>query len=825
MPELKKNQRTSATFSQEQLYTRNFQSLSARDLLDARDQFHVHLVHKDNVLATAIGFYLIRDDDADAEDHRKTLDAARSRGKLDARTLTNSSTRPWSWPCVLVFVSEWQKMDELRNHPEEVVPPFLYMEDGRIIPVCVVLATASDLPARRVASSRLLADKLEGGAPIFVDAQGQRRMGSVACLVSDGTDYYALTNRHVAGEGGREVKAIFGGVPRVVGVTQPTAMLEELSFSDIYPSLPGRETVVHLDAGLIRLANVSDWAPSVGGKTVGQIADFSGDTASLDWIGCKLVAHGAASGELCGEVRALFYRYKSVGGREYVSEFLIGNRTGQDSGAGAKAAKNMPLMTVPGDSGTLWCVDPKATGGVLRPVALEWGGQRLGDDPKSKEYLQFALASSVAVVCRELGLDIINDFRKEHFEYWGAVGHFKIAQQACFQVQNTDLKNFLVANLDNISFTDNQKLLEATHLQASHFVPLSDVPDVVWKTNVNKVNRAVTRAQENWNHFADMDLPGKDGKTLLDMFAADESSLQWSAWCDFYQSAPLPTEGKGQLSHGSLPFRVWQIFSQLQQLAKQQDKIKFLCAAGIVAHYVGDACQPLHCSQHADGLNGSSTGVHSTYEDNMVELHADDIATGIDQIFQNQEFTPATITSGHDAALEVVKLMQRCHVALPPESICESYNNARPGTHTSPSKSKPVLEAMWKDCGQGTITCIADGIRTLASLWQAAVGEDASWLTDKLDGEQDLRPVYEATDFLPSLHLEHYTQAMIPGSDANGASAPAAAVASAGSGQARHAGSRPAAAQHPQSGSAHARHSTSVNGGGKKKLKKKMAHA
>lgn len=391
MPESKKQLRASRSFSQEQLYTRSFQSLSTRDLLEARDQFHVHLVHKDNVIATAIGRYLIRDNDADSSDHHKTLEAARNRGALEERTLTNSSTRPWSWPCVLVFVSQWQKLDELRNHPEEVVPPFLYMEDGRIIPVCVVLATTSDLPARSVDSSKLLADKLEGGAPIFVEAQGQQRMGSVGCLVSDGTDYYALTNRHVAGEGGREVKAIFGGLPRVVGTTQPTAMLEELTFSDVYPTLAGRETVVHLDAGLIRLLNVSDWSATVGGKTVGQIADFSGDTASLDWIGCKLVAHGAASGELCGEVRALFYRYKSVGGREYVSEFLIGSRTGNDKVAPGNGPEKRPLMTVPGDSGTLWCVDAEQTGGVMRPVALEWGGHRLGDDPTSKSYLQLPL--------------------------------------------------------------------------------------------------------------------------------------------------------------------------------------------------------------------------------------------------------------------------------------------------------------------------------------------------------------------------------------------------------------------------------------------------
>jgi hypothetical protein len=782
----------SQRFSEDQLYTRSFHSLGVRDLLDARDQFHLHLVHKRNVFATAIGFYLIRNEDPDAGDHTKTASAAKKRGSFGERTLENSTVRPWSWPCVLAFVSQWQNMSDLRKHPESVVPPFLYLEDGRIVPVCVVKANQSTLPARTVNSSKLLATSLEGGSPIFVEAQGQRRMGSVGCIVSDGIDYFGLTNRHVAGNTGRDVKAVFNGIPSIVGVTESSLQLGERPFDEIYQNFPGRNTVVHLDAGLVKITDVCKWRATVNGKGIQDMVEFSADTASLDWIGFHVVAHGAVSGDISGEIRALFYRYKSMGGREYVSEFLIGSRTNskrdeEKSGGKAKARLEesvppTPLMTMPGDSGTLWCLDPEDTGGALRPVALEWGGQRLGNDPSDVSYLQFCLASSVAVICRELGLDIISDFRAEHTQYWGAVGHFKIAQQACFQVQDSSLRQFLLNNLDNISFSDDKQLLEATHLQAANFVPLSDVPDVVWKTNVNRVKRSVTRAQENWNHFADMDLPGKDGDTLLDMFAKDESSLEWSAWMNFYKTAPGPSEGSGPLANGSIPFRVWQIFTQLQKFAAAKDAKSFLCAAGIIAHYVGDACQPLHCSQHADGLNGSKTGVHSTYEDNMVEKFSDDIASGIDQIFKNQEFIPAAINNGRDAALEVVRLMKRCHEALPPEKICESYNQARPGGHSSPTKVASVLDPMWDACGQGTITCIADGIRTLASIWQAAVGKSTTWLAEegKMDGTNDLMPIYEDLGFLPSLHLGNYTQNMIPGSDAPASSARQASTRPAG---------------------------------------------
>jgi hypothetical protein len=88
---------------------------------------------------------------------------------------------------------------------------------------------------------------------------------------------------------------------------------------------------------------------------------------------------------------------------------------------------------------------------------------------------------------------------------------------------------------------------------------------------------------------------------------------------------------------------------------------------------------------------------------------------------------------------------------------------------------------MWNDCGQGTIACIADGIRTLASIWQAAVGKDATWLANepKIVGETDLMPIYEDLAFLPSLHLGNYTQAMIPGSDAPASGRPRASASPA----------------------------------------------
>lgn len=158
---------------------------------------------------------------------------------------------------------------------------------------------------------------------------------------------------------------------------------------------------------------------------LGPLVEFNSGTASLDWIGTHVVAHGAHSGELNGEIKALFYRYRTVGGTDYVSDFLIGGD-----------GKN-PLITMPGDSGTVWCVESppqaadgkpvenipkpdtrapaKLSGFVYRPFALQWGGQKL--DHGGPQFTQYALASSLAVICRELDVEIVADLNAELPQY------------------------------------------------------------------------------------------------------------------------------------------------------------------------------------------------------------------------------------------------------------------------------------------------------------------------------------------------------------------------------------------------------------------------
>ena len=55
------------------------------------------------------------------------------------------------------------------------------------------------------------------------------------------------------------------------------------------------------------------------------------------------------------------------------------------------------------------------------------------------------------------------------------------------------------------------------------------------------------------------------------------------------------------MHRGLLPFRVWQIFDEMVRFAKAGKVPEFVCAAGVMTHYLGDACQPLHISYLHDG--------------------------------------------------------------------------------------------------------------------------------------------------------------------------------------------------------------------------------
>src|SRR5262249_31601849 len=194
---------------------------------------------------------------------------------------------------------------------------------------------------------------------IIAEVRGRGEVAATTGLVAAGVRTYALTNRHVAGDPGEVLYSRLSGRKLPIGRSSGK-QLTRLPFAEVYRDFPGKDVFLNLDAGLVDIDDLDVWTAKVHEiGTVGPLADLPPTRLSLSLVGCRVVGYGASSGRMEGEITALLYRYKSVGGFEYLADFLIGPRGGRESGGSGKRARSQPEpLTRPGDSGTLWLFDP-----------------------------------------------------------------------------------------------------------------------------------------------------------------------------------------------------------------------------------------------------------------------------------------------------------------------------------------------------------------------------------------------------------------------------------------------------------------------------------
>lgn len=697
---------------------RDYASLSVRDLLDARDAYHTHLTHLQNVVATAIGLYRFRETDyyANHAPHAKRSVATpstngRKRG-VGPKTPFNSVVRAWSWPCVLVFVSEWLDQKVFVQSPDQMVPRALYLPDGRVIPTCVITLEDQQASAPPIEELSFPRNRIGGGCSVISEVQGKEHVASLGCLVSDGRTVYAITNKHVTGDEGTVIYTSVRGQRERIGTT---AVLRrgKMAFKEAYPGWPGTDAVLNMDVGLVEVDDLNVWTPAILGLgNVGEPLDLNPDSITLDLIDCPVRAYGGASQWLFGRIDALFYRYKAMGGTEYVADFLIAPASKRPQHAPEHV--QIPTQTRPGDSGTLWCldwVDPTTKAFEPRPLGIQWGGHVFSNGSVGSQ--SYALATNFATVCRELDVDLVRDWAGRLPEYWGDVGHYTIAAKACEIVEASDLQTLLANNLDRISYSDDD-LSPATFkgLSKAAFVPLADVPDKVWKMH----GAGARGGPEHPNHFADMDAPGQNGQTLLDLTAAadDKNTDPAKATLDTFESYYTAVKDK---SKGILPFRVEQLF---QIMVDTNNVREFVAAAGVIAHYVGDACQPLHISYLNNGYpDGRGNGVHEAYESKMLNVHTAEILAQVNaalRIGHGGTHGLPLVQTAREARIAVIQLMRETFATISPKDICDAYI-ADPAS-------------LWDRFGQQTIQVIVSGVKTLAmiydSAWQANPNENWS---------------------------------------------------------------------------------------------------
>jgi hypothetical protein len=784
----------------------NYRSLSIKDLLLARDLYHYHLMNKANVVGTATGLYLIRDSDPEPDEKLERLDKKKKRKrpgkKYGERTLGNSNVREYSWPCVHAFVRKWVDENDFGTasgqlHPEDMVPKTLYLPDGRMVPVCVTKVEQGEAEPQAPVW-QWPGGLFGGGMPIIVRTQEREHMATAGCLVTDGHTTYALTSRHVSGDAKEPVYTIARGKTTDIG-RGSRHNLTSLPFTKVYPEFAGSRTYLNLDVGLVELSDVNQWTSRyVELGATGALADLNELNITTRLIDAPVVAVGAASGRLKGHIKALFYRFRSVGGYDYVSDFLIAPC--KIGGAQNKSRSNS-AQTRPGDSGAIWhLVTPPDDGqrknrnakansddefeGILRPLAMEWGAQVFLEGTGQERYA-FALATSLTTVCRSLNVEVVVEHNTGAMPYWGQLGHYSIGALACSVLPQGKLRTFFEDNVENISFAIG-------HLKPSEIkdrlkkareegllIPLADVPDLLWKNHYTKVNggrdtrwagKGRSTGPEHPTHYADIDQPrDSDGKTLRELCLKDDANISVEVWKRFYDE----TGHTEERDRGLLPFRIWQFFDKMFDFASKGDADKFLCAAGLLSHYVGDACQPLHGSMYADGYADQKTtvthhrrdtgeeyteashvgaGVHSTYETSMVDRYSTDLVKGIAAALKKNGNSLPAVSSGKEGAKAAIELMERSAERIPPRDLVDAYIEA------GGKNVVAVQDALWTQFGDPTIETMADGARVLAKIWEGAwkegQGSQISAAKLKPIPPNTLIGYCEDTKFVESLNLD-----------------------------------------------------------------------
>jgi hypothetical protein len=206
----------------------------------------------------------------------------------------------------------------------------------------------------------------------------------------------------------------------------------------------------------------------------------------------------------------------------------------------------------------------------------------------------------------------------------------------------------------------------------------------------------------------------------------------------------------------------------------QQGQVaQFVAAAGVLSHYVGDACQPLHGSYLSDGDpfrhpdrsasaqmlahgKGYGGGVHSAYEGDMLDAHIPDLLHGLEAALGGNHGMHL-VTGGQEAGFAVLELMRRAQHRIKPLDVVEAYaelvNNSRA------NEAKTVL---WEKFGRDTIAVMADGYRTLAMLWESAWveggGQNIPQAELRVQSPSRLKAMYERQSFAPSVILDEIDQ-------------------------------------------------------------------
>ena len=152
--------------------------------------------------------------------------------------------------------------------------------------------------------------------------------------------------------------------------------------------------------------------------------------------------------------------------------------------------------------------------------------------------------------------------------------------------------------------------------QSYNFGYYANVPDFIWK-------KPATHEIEKPEHFVDLEIFEREFAKQPDVKDPFQLSRK-----EFEEKFPdlKPMAGRAYWRIRELYADLEKVTQQLRDMkeqsgeARQKLQEKWIVLAGVIAHYVGDLGQPLHVTENHDGQKTEQKGIHSHYEDLMVDL-------------------------------------------------------------------------------------------------------------------------------------------------------------------------------------------------------------
>lgn len=181
--------------------------------------------------------------------------------------------------------------------------------------------------------------------------------------------------------------------------------------------------------------------------------------------------------------------------------------------------------------------------------------------------------------------------------------------------------------------------------------------------------------------------------------------------------------GKRKLyKNGILPWYIQLITEKLTRAFKSKNKAKILLLSADLAHYIGDAFQPLHTTQNYDGQLTGQKGIHAVIDSYIPEAYGATFRFNTSPAVYFNDFKKASwdiVKQSHSQVQPLLKKEKKLLMTLPKGKLYERYKSGkvrrnRYGTHLF---SESFINAYYESLDGMIERQMQKAIQTTASFW------------------------------------------------------------------------------------------------------------